>query len=167
MARGGFSKGSKFAGPQPIFKKRDEDFDVTTAATDGVILGQATTRETGTIYAVKVGVYGQAQATFAAGDSQRIDLYVDCIPSAGASIPNLSIDVERETLNGFYVGSIWMGKDADGTPITSVPIIEKFRFRRLCDENSLVRLLARAVLTSGSFSTTELTGVVNVVIRTR
>ncbi len=44
---------------------------------------------------------------------------------------------------------------------------EKFRFRRKCDENSFVRLLAQVVTTNGVTRTMEITGKIQVIIRTR
>ncbi len=154
-------------GPTPIFKKRDEAFDVSSAATNGVLLAQLQIRETGTVYAAKVGILSFPESGAAVGDFVRSDYYVDCIPNAGAAIPNLSSAIERETLNGFYVGSQLNGSLSASNFINIIPIIEKFRYRRKCDENSFVRLIARQTVVAGGDITIGYTGVFNIVIRTR
>ena len=100
--------------------------------------------------------YNAHHAGAAANDSQKINLWVRCVPAATA-LPNLNTAVEIDTLNGFFVGSfIYIG----GVTVQN-NFNEKFRFRRKCDENSLLQLLAesssfngtgRSMLASGMFA---------------
>ena len=124
--------------------------------------------ETGTVYAVKVGVGVTTAVIGALADLSRVDYFVDCIPEAGASLPNLSVDAERETLNGFYVGSQHFQGATASSAITRDPTLnEKFKFRRKCDRNSFVRLLARVVTLNGTGNTAHISGEFDIIIRMR
>ena len=90
-------------------------------------------------------------------------MWCRCVPAA-TGLPDLTVPVELDTLNGFYVGSIF---SEDGIANTWNYLLEKFRFRRKCDENSLIQLLARSLNTQGTGAAIEVSGVMAAVIRVK
>ena len=70
-------------------------------------LAQIILQETGTVYAMKLNVFGYS-VTPAGGDIQETIVFVRCAEPAGvATIPDATGAVsEVETANGFYVGSL-------------------------------------------------------------
>ena len=71
-------------------------------------------------------------------------------------------------MNGFYAGTLMFQPAATGFSGQRFSVMnEKFRFRRKCDENDVVRVIARPRLIAGTFRTMILAGELQVVIRMR
>ena len=150
--------------PAQVFKKRNNIFlSPVLDNADAVLMSEIVLRETGTIYSVKVSFWGMALGSVA-GDHQRINVWVRCVPAV-TGLPDLTSSVELDTMNGFFVGSFTFTGVVQ--PSTGQGINEKFRFRRKCDENSLVQLLAQSTSTNGMGRTVEIGGVMAVVIRVK
>ncbi len=150
--------------PAQVFKKRNLPFETTILSNAaGTLLAEIVLRETGTIYSVKVGMWGHAISQVA-GDAQLIVVYVRCVP-AGTGLADLSINVEVDTMNGFYLGSFLFLDGLQGGVMNGLN--EKFRFRRKCDENSLIQIIARSLNTSGTGRSIEWTGSMAAVIRVK
>ncbi len=150
--------------PAQVFKKRHDIFNtnVPTGA-DAFLLGEIDLRETGTIYALKVsfGAFGQAIVT---ADLQSIHIVARCVP-ANTGLPDLTSPIELDTMNGFFVGSFLFG--GNGTNAFIINFNEKFRFRRKCDENSLIQIIAQSTSIAGTGRTIEFRGVLSAVIRVK
>ena len=151
--------------PAQVFKKRNNLFGGATVLSnaDAVLISEIVLRETGTIYAIKISSVGIALASVS-GDHQLIRLWVRCVPAV-TPLPDLTSAVELDTMNGFLVGAYLFSQP--GQPGTGQTVNEKFRFRRKCDENSLLQLLAQSTNTNGSGRTVELSGVMSAVIRVK
>ena len=150
--------------PAQVFKKRNNIFStIVLNNADATLVSEIVLRETGTIYSVKVSMGGQHQAP-AGADTQIIRCWVRCVPAATA-LPDLTAAVELDTMNGFHVGSFLYIGQTDHVNIGSIN--EKFRFRRKCDENSLLQLLAQSTNTNGTGRSVEMTGTFTAVIRVK
>ncbi len=130
---------------------------------DATLLSEIVLRETGTIYSVKISLNGHHLSAVGA-DSQRMNLWVRCVPAA-TGLPDLTAAVEIDTLNGFLVGSMYY--DAASPSQSTRGINEKFRFRRKCDENSLLQLLGQSTSINGTGRSILTTGVMAAVIRVK
>jgi len=150
--------------PAQVFKKRNNIFQSAILSNaNAVLVSELVMRETGTIYSVKISGWGVALGSVA-GDHQHINLWVRCVPAA-TGLPDLTVPVEIDTMNGFLVASLmYVGTTQ---PSTGQGLNEKFRFRRKCDENSLIQLLAQSVNTNGTGRTIEFGGVMAAVIRVK
>ena len=156
---------SNFANrPAQVFKKRNIAFETTILNNaSATLLAEIVLRETGTIYSIKIGMQGH-QISGSAGDGQLIIVYCRCVP-AGTGLPDLTVNVEVDTMNGFYVGSYLF---LDGVQAAMANgLNEKFRFRRKCDENSLIQVIARSLGTAGTGRSIEWTGSIAAVIRVK
>ena len=161
-----FTRGLR--GPTPIFKRRHKRFTAVTAASGTPTrLQTITIRETGTIYAAKVGIWGHSVSA-SAGDIQQCDFGLAC-SIKDQNIIDLSDDAEVETMNGFFVGTIFTADIATTTnePIGGMFIQEKFRFRRKCDENNVVELFTDTTVHNGVARTVAFSGYLDLIIRVR
>ena len=151
--------------PAQVFKKRYDLANglLVLSNADAVLVNQIILNETGTVYAVKISLGGQYIGA-AAGDGQIINLYVRCVPN-DTLLPDLTDSTELETMNGFYVGSLMFNKGTESNNITSMNT--KFRFRRKCDQNSQLQLLAQSNNTNGTGRSVELSGIFEAIIRVR
>ena len=149
--------------PSQIFKKRHILFDTSVpTGSDATLLAELVVDETGTIYSVKVEAQTNSLAA-AGGDTQRISLWVRCA-RAGAALPDFTSSVESDTINGFHVGCIW-GVAPVGQTISSKR--EKYRFRRKCDENMLIQLIAQSTVVNTTGRQQDISGSFSYVLRTR
>ena len=149
--------------PAQVFKKRNNPYDTLVGSNaDAVLLSEIVLRETGTIYSVKISA--KAYSVSADGDSNVIRLWIRCVP-AQTTLPDLTAGVDLDTMNGFYVGQV-DGSGADARTSSDF-LQEKFRFRRKCDENSLLQLLAQSTNVRGAGQTVEIVGVMVAVIRVK
>ena len=151
-------------GPAQVFKKR-YDLALGNAVpgnSNATLISQIILAETGTIYAVKIGMGGQMIGP-TANDGTVINLYVRCVPN-DTLLPDLTDETELETMNGFYVGSFLFIGAVEGN-ITSLN--EKFRFRRKCDANMQLQLLAQSSGSQGTARVVEWSGVFEAIIRVR
>ena len=130
---------------------------------NGTVLDTLTIEETGTVYAVKIGVHGQIIGA-SAGDGQLNHLFVRCAPH-DTLIPDLTDNDVVETMNGFYVGSFLFGLGSTNTTENGLNI--KFRFRRKCDRNSIIQLLVNSTNVNGTGRTVEWSGAFEAIIRVR
>ena len=148
--------------PAQVFKKRNNVWNTAVATgSNATLLSEIVLRETGTIYSVKLSFGGLHQSAVA-GDAQVIRVWVRCVP-ASTGLPNLNTAVELDTMNGFFVGTfIFIGTENRARWFN-----EKFRFRRKCDENSLIQVLAESSSFNGTGRVVELTGTTAVVIRVK
>ncbi len=150
--------------PTQVFKKRNNVFATSVPSNaDATLLSEIVLRETGTIYSVKISCNGNYLSA-AAGDAQRINIWVRCVPAVTA-LPDLTAAVELDTMNGFLVASFMYTFEANERSIQGIN--EKFRFRRKCDENSLLQLLAQSTNTQGTGRVIEMQGVMAAVIRVK
>ena len=150
-------------GPAQVFKKRYDRMDGVASLNNNnaTLLAQIILEETGTIYAVKIGVSGHPIGG-SAGDSNILNLFVRCVPN-DTLLPDLTDDTELETMNGFYVGSFLFS-----TGFTNIHgINEKFRFRRKCDRNMQLQLLAQSTNVQGTGRTVEFSGIFEAIIRVK
>ena len=95
LPRRGFGRNFASRGPTPIFKKRNEGFNISTAASTGVILAAITLRETGTVYAVKLGLCVSGVIDGNTADYEVVDIFIECTRTPSV-IPDLSDDVVKE-----------------------------------------------------------------------
>ncbi len=147
-----------------IFKKRnlliDSDVPINSNAT---LIGEIVTRETETLYAIKLSLHCFAEAS-ATTDAQRVAIWVRCVP-AGTGLPDLTTAVEQDTLNGFPA-AVLMGLATNGIA-TAAYLNEKFRYRRKCDENTLVQVIAQHTNTQGTGRVCNLAGLMSLILRVR
>ncbi len=164
-ARGGRNFVAARNRPAQVFKKRNAIFDTNIlAGTAGVIISTITLGETGTVYSVKVAIQG-IHTSGVTGDQNLINLWIRCAPS-GTAVPNLASAVALDTLNGFFVGRLNMANGSNSGFGTG--LVEKFRFRRKCDANSLLQLMAQSdFLGGGTSRAVNVGGVLTAVIRVR
>ncbi len=151
--------------PAQVFKKRYDRVEGVASLNNNnaTLLAQIILNETGTVYAVKIGVSGQIIGA-AAGDGQIQNLFVRCVPN-DTLLPDLTDETELETMNGFYVGSYLFGLGSATT--TENGLNTKFRFRRKCDQNSQLQLLAQSTNVNGTGRTVEWSGLLEAIIRVR
>ncbi len=150
--------------PAQIFKKRNVLYDANVAAgITAALLGQITMTETGTIYSIKISAQGR-HVSGTSGDQDVINLWVRCIPQ-GTGLPDLSDGLDLDTLNGFYVGRLNMANGSNSGFGTG--LVEKFRFRRKCDQNSIIQLLGQSDNVNPTARVVEVVGVIAAVIRVR
>ena len=133
------------------------------AASNNGTVQELTVEETGTTYSVKISIKA-VQVSGAAGDIQKIDLWV-LILAAGGSIPSLLTDDNLETINGFFVGSLYPA-DGDFSGADD-RLLEKFRFRRKVDRNQRIFLAATSQAIQGTERTVDLDGIFSYVLRVR
>ena len=132
--------------PAQVFKKRHNLASTQIPINaDATLLGEIVMRETGTIYALKISAVGN-QIAGTGQDQQRIMLWARCVPAV-TGLPDLTSEVEMDTLNGFFVGQFVL---IGGQETSASKIEEKFRFRRKCDENSLIQLIGQSTSTNGT-----------------
>ncbi len=165
MVRRGFSAPRARTGPTPIFKRRAGFFATTiSAGTDGQVIFNLTVRETGTVYAVKVSMRAHG-VSMAGGDLQWLDCFITASDNIGTFSPDWSVLQERETNNGFYVGGLAaVIQDFSGV---GDKLEDKFRFRRLVDENSQLILSCQSRVISGTTRAVIVYGSIEYIIRTR
>jgi len=158
-------------GPSPIFKKRMFRFSTTVPNTTPVNIASIVLRETGTIYSVKIDM--AIINTVTGSNVQELNFALRCVPQKELnSIPDFGVDQEIETINGFYVGSLWSsGVDAASGdthyPQLKATLNEKYRFRRKCDENTRINLFADSVVRQGAAQSVQVFGMMYVVVRVR
>ncbi len=162
QSRTSFRGGNRVA---QVFKKRHGIINEVASLNNNnaTLLDQITLEETCTVYAIKIGVWGQALST-AAGDGQIQHLFVRCVP-ADTALPDLTDNDQVETMNGFYVGSFLFNHTTSQGGDTGLN--QKFRFRRKCDRNSLVQLLVNSTNVQGTGRTVEWSGAMQVIARVR
>ena len=137
-----YNKYTKSAGPTPIFKKRNVFFDTTlTAGTTGQVIASVTVNETGTIYAAKVCLSAILVGGTTA-DATQMDVFVYKTRAGGAT-PNLNSLAQRDTLEGFLVGT-FLNARRDALDFKQTETMnEKFRFRRMVDAQDLIVMAAQ------------------------
>ncbi len=151
-------------GPSQIFKKRgDLIFTTVPSNADAFLLGSWTMAETGTIYAVTVDITAHAVAS-AATDMQRVIIWVRCVP-ANTPLPDLTLNAEMDTLNGFSAGVFVTEGTTELSP--SQTIRQKFRFRRKCDDGMDVQLIAQHTNVQGVGRSVLIVGRFGGVVRVR
>ncbi len=139
--------------PAQIFKKRHSLDNITVPSnSNGTLLAEIQLTETGTVYAVKVSAKG-IHVAGVSGDSQLIRLWVRCVPFATA-LPDLTAVGQLDTMNGFYVGSLYFSNGNNAGP--DLAMTEKFRFRRKCDEDTLIQLIAQSFNYAGNGRSVEM-----------
>ena len=148
-----------------IFKKREDRVSNTVASSsNATLIGSTVIQETGTVYAVKLSLALQHLGA-TTGDFQRIVLWIRCIP-ADTGLPDLTDATEMETLNGFSPGCLFgVGPGSSSGP--AVYMNEKFRFRRKCDRNTVIELLAESTLLNGTARVCDISGLMTTIIRLR
>ena len=149
--------------PAQVFKKRFDKFQgvASLGNNNATLLAQIILEETGTIYAVKIGAIGHAIG-LVAGDETTNHLWIRCVPNDTA-LPDLTDSTELETMNGFYVGSFGYILSVFNTHDMN----EKFRFRRKCDRNMQLQLLAQSEAGNGTARTVEWSGILEAIIRVK
>ncbi len=150
--------------PAQVFKKRYDAMQGVSslANNNATLLAQIILSETGTIYAVKIGAWGDMIAGVSP-DAMVNNLYVRCVPN-DTLLPDLTDETELATMNGFFVGSYFFrGGSGNVTQGTNT----KFRFRRKCDENMQLQLLAQSFHSGGTMRTVEWSGIFEAIIRVR
>ncbi len=162
-----FRRNTSFAnatrGPSQIFKKRNILFDTNLPVnSNATLIAEIVVDETATLYSAKVHISANSLAS-SGGDRQRVSLWLRCT-RAGASLPDFTVAVESDTINGFHVGMVW-GTSTQGAEAGQLR--EKFRFRRLCDENTLVQLIAQSTTVNGTGRAQDMTGSLALVLRVR
>ncbi len=157
-------RGSTSVRPAQVFKKRYKRFDnqIASGATSANI-AIISLEETGTIYSVKIDIQG-LHLSGTTGDMQKIQLYVACKP-AGTPQVNMNTEINLETMNGFYVGSLNMANGSNEGFRTG--LTEKFRFRRKCDRNTEVILIGVSQIVNGTGRVVDMTGLMTIVVRVK
>ena len=163
-------------GPSPIFKRRFGLFVNALVNATTTTVQAITMRETGTIYAVKVGMtFTPQNATYADNDSMRV-IYAITRTRAGSAVGTalLSNLIQTETIDGFIMGSkevgFRRGSDAsDGALPLSVDnnVNEKYRFRRKTDENDVWNLVMRTAVVNGAARDVLVSGFIEYIVRSR
>ncbi len=164
-----FRGGSRIAGraivrPSQIFKKRHDlvnsDVPINSNAT---LIGNINIRETGTVYAVKLSLHAFPEAG-TNPDIQRVAIYVRCVPE-GTGLPDLTVENEIDTLNGF--NAVVFHPGSTSSVGNRQFINEKFRYRRKCDDNTDVQLIAQHTNTQGTGRVVNITGLFSAIVRVR
>ena len=151
--------------PTQVFKKRNNLFSTTVLNNaNAVLISEIVMRETGTLYSVKISAYGE-HVSGANLDVQRIELWCRCVPAV-TGLPDLTVAVEQDTMNGFYVGQIVCDSGCIGAAAQMIPTT-KFRFRRKCDENSLLQLIAQSTDVGAVGRSVIVSGLMAAVIRVK
>ena len=159
---GGFRSGARSVRPAQVFKKRNNISLINVLSNaDAILVNEIVLRETGTIYSVKLDIHGE-HLSGVAGDTQKVNLWIRCVPAVTA-LPDLTAAVELDTMNGFFVGTLNIADGDDTNPNSKLR--EKFRFRRKCDENSLVQVLAQSTALAGTGRTVRVASTFVAVIR--
>ncbi len=91
------------------------------------------------------------------------ELAADQPPNPGTVVDGESTEVD--TINGFYVGSIFAGHVTD--PQMNAHLSGKFRFRRKCDRNTRIVLSADSLVRLGSARSVSIFGAMDAVLRVR
>ncbi len=133
--------------------------------------------ETSTIVSVKIELVAFSQST-AFKDIQEVRLFLYCRPSSLGStspIPDPTqtdtsgpeaAHVQVDTINGFYVGSVF----PQGTPgstvwqFDSMLVHEKFKFKRKCDRNTELVLSGDTIVRNGAAATVTIFGAIYAVL---
>ncbi len=150
--------------PAQVFKKRHNRYNTTVVTgSNATLLSEIVLRETGTIYSVKISAFTIAISAVA-GDVGRLDLWVRCVPAA-TTLPDFTSAVVEDTVNGFFVGTIY-GTDVIGGMHSLIDSV-KFRFRRKCDENTLLQLIATSQISNGVGRSNIISGMMAAVIRVK
>ncbi len=147
-----------------IFKKRN---DLVTADipinSNGTLIGNFTLNETGTLYAVKLSLHAFSEGG-AAGDVQRILIWIRCAPP-GTSVPDLTNTAEMNNMNGFPAAALMaVGGFQSGLQCY---LNEKFRYRRKCDDQTVVELFGQSTTVQGTGRVVNINGIMSAVIRMR
>ncbi len=164
-----FRGGSRFAGrasasPSQIFKKRNDLINVTVPSnSNATLLGTIAIDETGTLYAVTVDIHG-AHLSGAAGDNQRLTIWVRCVAS-GAALQDLTLNAVMDTTNGFSPCVLHMVSGLLEAP--SSFFAGKFRYRRKCDAGVQVELIAQSTNIGGTGRSVQVSGHFGAVVRVR
>ncbi len=91
-------------------------------------------------------------------------MYVRCVPE-GTNVPDLTVGNEIDTMNGFSPTVFTAGTLQSSGPANYLN--EKFRFRRKCDDNTDINLLAQHTNTQGSGRVVNIIGLMQAIIRVR
>ena len=163
-------------GPSPIFKKRFVRFStIIQNSLPGEIV-QIKLAETGTIMACKISL-AAIPISAVDPDVQELNMFLYCDQDLDdPAFPNPSITPEPvpynetpevDSINGFHVGNIWVNR-TDGTiPLRMNTVQEKFRFRRKCDRNMVIRLTADSIVRNGAARSVLIFGTMYLTIKTR
>ena len=162
--RGGNRNLGRVVTPSQIFKKRNElinlDVPINSNAT---LLASISLQETGTVYAIILSVLAFQEAG-ASADVQRVTLWVRCVP-ADTALPDLTDTQELDTINGFSPKTLHTISTNGIGDLGALH--QKFRFRRKCDSNMQVELIAQHTNTQGTGRVVNMTGLMTVVLRVR
>ncbi len=163
-ARGGNRFFNQNRGPSQIFKKRYDliNTDIPINA-DATLLGTITLDETGTVYAIGLSLHAMSESG-TSGDVQTIRLWIRCVP-AGTALPDLTANAEIDTLNGFTPVTLF-GLGGAGGGIAQY-VSQKYRFRRKCDEATLLQLLGQSSTTQGTGRVVNIAGTFSAIVRVR
>ena len=146
-------------GKSKTFKKRYIPFNVALANSTPTRLAAIKLSETGTVVAAKIACSGFNLGTIAAG-IMEVRLFLYCTRFLDSQSPPNPVDTtgfapyleheEVDTINGFYVGSLFLPGNNSSISTQIEKIMEKFRFRRKCERNSEVVLSAETIVRNGS-----------------
>ncbi len=147
-----------------IFKKRNDLINTSVPInSNATLLGSVVLQETGTLYAITVSLYTLSVDAIA-GDIQRIVLWVRCVPS-GATLPDFTDNAVMDTTNGFSLATlIGVAENAGGNQSY---VNEKFRYRRKCDDATIIQLIAQSTTISGTGRVQDVSGHFSAIIRMR
>ncbi len=147
-----------------IFKKRNAlvnaDVPINSNAT---LLATITLAETATIYAIKLALFAFGEASVVA-DVQRVVLWIRCV-AAGSGLTDLTQDQDMDTINGFP--AVMLCPHGTNQDNSACYINEKFRFRRKCDDNSLLQLIAQHTNVQGTGRVVNVSGLMTAILRVR
>ncbi len=165
------------SGMSKVFKKRFLSMSSIVANSTPSNVAQITISESGTIVAAKIDILGIALSVNQA-DIQEVRLFLYCRPSGSTFLPDPTVSgpevgsssPQVDTINGFYVGSIFVsGQETTETQrLMPLPgISEKFRYRRKCDRNTEVILSAESIVRNGSAQNVNIVGAMYLTIQER
>ncbi len=167
------------SGPEPIFKKRYVAFSILLVNSTPTICANIAISETATIYSCKVSMAG-LMIGGAGVNVQEIRSWVRCtiddakiLDPGDVADPNDPYTTsEMDNLNGFTLPNIWTTPstfDPLDTPPLYAPeyVNEKYRFRRKCDCNTVVRIEADTITRQGAARSVQFFGYMELVIRVR
>ena len=170
---------SRFAvpsGPEPIFKKRWVGFStllVNSTPTEAAIIEIA---ETGTVYSAKISMAGLMIAGVG-NNVQEIRSWIRCgrendaipDPNSKANSNSPYANSTMDIINGFTLPSLFttppVQAATDLPPVFKQDHSEKFRFRRKCDRNTIVKLEADTIVRQGAARSCQFFGYMELVIR--
>ncbi len=152
-------------GPAQIFKKRNDLINTSVPInSNATLLGTITLQETGTLYAITLDLI--CDGINAVGDDlQRIVLWIRCVPE-GATLPDLTTNGVMDTINGFSPATLFGVIEAN-KGVAGTYLHEKFRYRRKCDDNTLIQLIAQSTTINGTGRVCDIAGHFGAVIRMR